>query len=75
MIRDWKRGAVVVGIDGETADDAVDWAAAKAATRGCPLRVVHAFHPLLLVDPSSVVRVTGGPFTIPPRAGRVSEAL
>ena len=37
-------GRVVVGIDATgSADDAVDWATTEAATRGCPLRVVHAF--------------------------------
>jgi nucleotide-binding universal stress UspA family protein len=34
---------VVVGVDDVgSADDAVDWATAEAAARGCPLRVVHA---------------------------------
>jgi nucleotide-binding universal stress UspA family protein len=47
--------AVVVGIDqAGSADDAVDWAAAEAATRGCPLRIVHAIHPLLPADPYGV---------------------
>jgi nucleotide-binding universal stress UspA family protein len=71
MIRDWKAGAVVVGVSGQTADDAVEWAAAEAAIRGCPLIVVHAFHSRFFVDPSSLVPVTGGAITIPPRAARV----
>jgi len=41
-----------------SADDAVDWAAAEAATRGCPLRIVHALHPMLPADPYGV----GSPF-------------
>ncbi|MDN5920367.1 MAG: universal stress protein, partial [Pseudonocardia sp.] len=40
------RAAVVVAVDDAgTAADAVDWASAEAATRKCPLRIVHAFHP------------------------------
>jgi nucleotide-binding universal stress UspA family protein len=55
------RGSVVVvGIDGTgTADDALDWATAEAAARGCRLRIVHAFHPPLLVDPYGVVPPLG----------------
>jgi nucleotide-binding universal stress UspA family protein len=55
------RGSVVVvGIDGiGTADDALDWATAEAAARGCRLRIVHAFHPPLLVDPYGVVPPLG----------------
>jgi Universal stress protein family len=49
------RAAVVVGVDDAgSAGDAVDWAAAEAATRGCRLRIVHAFHPLLPADPYGV---------------------
>jgi nucleotide-binding universal stress UspA family protein len=42
---------IVVGVD-ETgsAEAAVDWATAEAATRGCPLRIVHAFRPPLPAD-------------------------
>jgi hypothetical protein len=55
------RGSVVVvGVDGiGTADDALDWAAAEAAARGCRLRIVHAFRPPLLVDPYGVVPAIG----------------
>jgi nucleotide-binding universal stress UspA family protein len=50
-----ERAAVVVGVDhAGSAGDAVDWAAAEAATRGCPLRIVHAIHPLLPADPHGV---------------------
>jgi nucleotide-binding universal stress UspA family protein len=55
MNRGGERGAVVVAVDGGSAGDAVDWAAAEAATRGCPLRVVHAFRPPLPTDPYGVV--------------------
>jgi nucleotide-binding universal stress UspA family protein len=42
---------VVVGIGGgASAGDAVDWAAAEAATRECPLRIVHALQPALPAD-------------------------
>lgn len=37
---------VVVAVDDTgTAGDAVDWASAEAAARGCPLRLVNAFRP------------------------------
>jgi len=52
---------VVVGIDDTgSADDALDWAAAEAAAGGCPLRVVHAFHPPLPADPYGAVPAMGG---------------
>jgi nucleotide-binding universal stress UspA family protein len=49
------RPPVVVGVDrARSACDAVDWAAAEAAARGCRLRIVHALHPLLPADPYGV---------------------
>jgi nucleotide-binding universal stress UspA family protein len=49
------RAPVVVGVDrAGSARDAVDWAAAEAATRGCRLRIVHAVHPMLPADPYGV---------------------
>lgn len=46
------RAPVVVGIDAAgSSDGAVDWAAAEAAARGCPLRVVHAEHAAPPADP------------------------
>jgi nucleotide-binding universal stress UspA family protein len=55
MNRGGKRGAVVVAVDDDgSAYDAVDWAAAEAATRGCPLRLVHALRPPLPPDPYGV---------------------
>ena len=51
MTRRGKPGPVVVGVDeAGSAEDAVDWATAEAAARGCPLRVVHAFRPPLPAD-------------------------
>ena len=51
MTRHGKPGPVVVGVDeAGSAEDAVDWATAEAAARGCPLRVVHAFRPPLPAD-------------------------
>lgn len=39
-----RRRSIVVGVDGtESAHDALDWAAAEAAVRRLPLRVVHAY--------------------------------
>ena len=53
---------IVVGIDDTgSAGDAVEWAAAEAAARGCGLRIVHAFHPLLPADPYGVVPPIDGP--------------
>jgi hypothetical protein len=49
MNRGGEQGAVVVTVDDDgSAADAVDRAAAEAANRGCPLRIVHAFRPPLL---------------------------
>lgn len=43
---------VVVGVDGsDTALDAIEWAAAEAAARGRPLRVVHSYARAAPVDP------------------------
>src|SRR5690242_17333003 len=54
------RGSVVVGIDGSRgAEAALDWATAEAAVRRCRLRIVHAFHPSLLVDPYGVAPPLG----------------
>jgi nucleotide-binding universal stress UspA family protein len=45
------RGAVVVGVDATGATDhAVDWAAAEAAARGCPLHLVHVFRQPFTAD-------------------------
>jgi nucleotide-binding universal stress UspA family protein len=56
MNRSGEHGVVVVGVDGDdTADDALDWAAAEAATRGNLLRIVHAFRPPLPADPYALV--------------------
>lgn len=50
------RAPVVVGVGGAgTADAAVEWASAEASTRGCPLLLVHAFHPPLCADPCGVL--------------------
>lgn len=50
------QATVVVGIDDAGSSwDAIDWASAEAAARGCPLRVVHAFHPPLPADPYGII--------------------
>jgi nucleotide-binding universal stress UspA family protein len=49
-----------VGVDDGTAGDAVDWAAAEATTRGCHLRIVHAFRPPLPADPYGYVTQIDG---------------
>ncbi|MBW0089678.1 universal stress protein [Pseudonocardia sp. KRD-184] len=50
------RAPVVVGVGGAgTSDAAVEWASAEAAARGCPLLLVHAFHPPLCADPCGVL--------------------
>ena len=52
---------VVVDIDDRaTAEDALDWAPAEAAARGCPLRVVHAFQPPVPADPYGVASRESG---------------
>lgn len=51
-----RTGSVVVGVDGSASGcDAVDWAAAEAATRHRPLRIVHAYTAPLPWDPFGVV--------------------
>lgn len=68
----WGRAPVVVGIDDAgTSNDAVDWASAEAATRGCPLHVVHAFHPPMHADPYGFIPTIDSRFTA--RAG--AEAM
>jgi nucleotide-binding universal stress UspA family protein len=50
-----KGAPVLVGVgDGDSADDAVEWAAAEAAAAGCPLQLLHAFHPPLPAHPYGV---------------------
>lgn len=65
------RAAVVVAVDDAgTAADAVEWASAEAATRRCPLHIVHAFHPPL-ADPYCVAAATDNLFT----AGTAAETV
>ncbi len=45
-----KPDPVVVGVDGAGSADAVNWATAEAAARGCTLRVVHVFRSCLATD-------------------------
>jgi nucleotide-binding universal stress UspA family protein len=64
MPRREEQAPVVVGIDDDGgADDAVEWAAAEAAARGCPLHLLYAFHPPLPVDPCGVVPPIDGVFS------------
>ena len=59
MNRSAEQGAVVVAVDHDgSARDAVDWAAAEAAARGCPLRVEHAFRPPPPTNPYEVDPLT-----------------
>ena len=51
-------GAIVVAVDDTgSADDAVDWAAAEAAARHRPLRVIHALAVPQSVDPCATAAV------------------
>lgn len=55
---------VVVGIDcAGSADDALDWGTAEAATRGSPLHIVHAFHPPMPADCYGLVPPIDNVFT------------
>jgi nucleotide-binding universal stress UspA family protein len=65
------RGAVVVGADGASSHDAVDWAAAEAATRRAPLVIVHAFRRPLVLDPYGAVPVADLARAVPEAAERV----
>ena len=50
------RAPVVVGVDGSAAAlDAVEWAAAEAAARHCPLHVVHVLTWPVVIDPAGIV--------------------
>lgn len=63
---------VVVAVGaGAAAGDAVVWAAAEAASREAPLRVVHAVPPRLVVDPYGLMP----PVTAPPMPGAVAAEL
>ncbi|MCA1693869.1 MAG: universal stress protein, partial [Actinobacteria bacterium] len=56
MISSTAEAPVVVGVDESgSALDALDWAAAEAATRHRPLRVVHAFTWPAIVDPYGAI--------------------
>ncbi len=54
-----RRAPVVVGVDASATDaDALEWAAAEAAARSCPLTVVHAVRQMLPVDPYGLLSIT-----------------
>jgi|tagenome__1003787_1003787.scaffolds.fasta_scaffold20966607_3 nucleotide-binding universal stress UspA family protein len=71
MTADGGRGAVVVGADGASSYDAVDWAAAEAATRHAPLVIVHAFRRPLVLDPYGLAPVADPARFVPEAAERV----
>jgi nucleotide-binding universal stress UspA family protein len=48
---------VVVAVGNDTNGQALDWAAAEASARRCPLHVVHAERLQWVIDPSSLVPV------------------
>jgi nucleotide-binding universal stress UspA family protein len=53
------RAPVVVGVDVSATDvDALEWATAEAAARGCPLTIVHAVRQMLPVDPYGLLSIT-----------------
>ena len=61
---------VVVGVGAARSSwDALDWAAAEAATRGCPLRIVSACTPPVAPGPFAPVADLGGP------GGAATDAL
>lgn len=54
-------GPIVVGIAADgSSRSALEWAAAEAAAQGCPLVLVHAYRPPLVLDPACVVPVVAG---------------
>ncbi|WP_448624971.1 universal stress protein [Geodermatophilus sp. URMC 64] len=74
MTADGCRGAVVVGAHRASSDEAVDWAAAEAATRHAPLVLVHAFRPPLALDPYVMVPVADAVSTTPADAAYLLRA-
>ena len=68
------QGAVVVGAHRASSDDAVEWAAAEAATRRAPLVVVHAFRRPLALDPYGMDPVADASSTAPAVAEFVLRA-
>jgi hypothetical protein len=48
---------VVVAVGNDTNGQALDWAAAEASARRCPLHVVHAERLRWTIDPSGLVPV------------------
>lgn len=54
--------AVVVAVaHGHCTDDAVEWAAAEAAARNCPLRIIHVVSPPVPIDPWGLIPPPGDP--------------
>lgn len=69
------RAPVVVAVGhGIARSDALDWAAAEAAARGSPLRVVHAFPCRLAIDPYGLLPAIDGPPTAPAVAEELVRA-
>jgi nucleotide-binding universal stress UspA family protein len=60
-----------VGADCASSHDAVDWAAAEAATRCAPLVIVHAFRHPLVLDPYGAVPVADVGRPVPEAAERL----
>ena len=68
------RAPVVVGVDEVgSAEDAVDWATAEAAARGCPLRVVHAVRPPVPADAHGLALPVDGVATVQAAAQLILE--
>jgi nucleotide-binding universal stress UspA family protein len=61
---------VLVAVEGDSAADAVEWAAAEAAARRTSLHVVHTFRRPLTVDPSGLIPAAQ-PADVPIAAARV----
>jgi nucleotide-binding universal stress UspA family protein len=59
-----ERAPIVVGVDSAgSATDAVDWAAAEAATQHCPLHVVHVYRPPTTATPYGAIPVPDAVFS------------
>jgi nucleotide-binding universal stress UspA family protein len=67
--------SILVAVNGRASGwQALDWAAAESAVRGCPLRIIHVIHEtLLIVDPLGAAALAFPPTEVPTVGERILE--